>query len=355
MHAATAPYRNYVQKIRLKDVAARAGVAVNTASTILNRRPNSWASKETEERVFKAAADLGYKPNRAAQALRFGRFNALALVIPDLQNPYYTAFADIVEEEAGAHGYDVLIETWRNDLRREEEILEKLENRNVDGVAAFLSDPDAHRDYLTAQAKLGTPYVVLCSAGEIPPPVDAVMANFETGLHECIASLVHLGHRRFAFLRALAEGQHAGDRPENFRRLLASHDIAPEQVEIVRCGHTISSAHFAAVKLLGAAPEKRPTAVIAMNDLAAIATMRAASEGGLRVPRDLSLVGVDDIPLGNYLLVSLSTIAQPIASMARHTARLLIARVEGKEKGEPPNQAVFPTTFIRRESVGKAP
>jgi LacI family transcriptional regulator len=83
--------------------------------------------------------------------------------------------------------------------------------------------------------------------------------------------------------------------------------------------------------------------------------MRAASEAGLRVPHDVSVIGVDDIPLGSYLLVSLSTIAQPIASMARRTARMLIERVESKEKGNAPTQVVFPTAFIRRESVGKAP
>ena len=98
-------------KIRLKDVAAAAGVAVNTASTILNRRPNSWASKETEERVFKAASELGYRPNRAALGLRIGRFNAVGLLVADINNPFYTAFAHFLTLEAERQGYDVVIET----------------------------------------------------------------------------------------------------------------------------------------------------------------------------------------------------------------------------------------------------
>ena len=77
-------------RARLKDVAAKAGVAPNTASTILNRRPNSWASKETEQRVFDAAKELGYRPSRAALGLRMGSFKTIGLVIPDLHNPYYT-------------------------------------------------------------------------------------------------------------------------------------------------------------------------------------------------------------------------------------------------------------------------
>lgn len=341
-----------MQKIRLKDVAARAGVAVNTASTILNRRPNSWASKETEERVFKAAEELGYKPNRAAQALRFGRFHAIALVIADLHNPYYTAYADAMEEEAGKRGYDVLIETWRNDLAREKDILDKLENRNVDGVAAFLSDPENFRDFLTAQAAVGTPYVVLSTTGEPALPVDAVLADFEGGLRAAVEALVAAGHRRFGFICALAKGQFAGNRPEIFRRLLGENGVPEANIAIVECSHTIASAFEAAGQLLAKPEADRPTALIALNDLSAIGTMRAAASRGLQIPRDVSVIGVDDIPLASFLPVTLSTIAQPIQDMAVRAVDLLIERIENKQAAREPVQAVFPTTFIPRESLG---
>src|SRR3954447_17711274 len=116
-------------KVRLKDVAESAGVAVNTASTILNRRANSWASKETEARVFKAAEDLGYRPNRAALALRRGRFDAIALLIPDLHNPFYTAFADLLEMEAEKAGSDLIVESWRTNLERERHCLTDIVDR----------------------------------------------------------------------------------------------------------------------------------------------------------------------------------------------------------------------------------
>ena len=334
-----------MQKIRLKDVAARSGVAVNTASTILNRRPNSWASKETEERVFRAAAELGYKPNRAAQSLRMGRFNAIALVIADLHNPYYTAFADALEDAAGERGYDVLIETWRNDPRRERRILDELENRQVDGIAAFLSDPDVHRDYLALLARQQTPFVALSATGGQPLPVDSVLVDFESGLASAVDSLLARGHKRLAFVAALADGQYAGRRPELFRRLVA--DAA-----IIHCAPTVDSARVSAAAVLANAD--RPTAIIALNDLAAIGVMRAAADAGLQIPRDLSVVGADDIPLGKFLPVSLSTIAQPIEEMARHTAARLIAAIEATEP-VPPESKVFATRYIARESVGNAP
>lgn len=344
-----------MNKIRLKDVAAQAGVAINTASTILNRRPNSWASKETEERVFAAAAQLGYKPNRAAQALRFGRFQALGVIIADLNNPYYTAFADAMEEAAGARGYNVLIETWRNDLHRERQLLEELGNRQVDGIAAFLSDPDTHLPYLTAQAAQGTPFVVLGETGAPRLPVDAILADFEYGLREAVNTLHEFGHRRFAFINALAEGQFGGRRLEIFRRLLADKGLRDHSVTNVNCSHAVGSAHAAASSLLRRPLGDRPTAIVALNDLSAIATLRAAAELRLSVPRDLSVIGVDDIPLASFLPTSLSTIAQPITEMARRATALLIARAEDKESSTLPEEFVFPTEFRRRESVGPVP
>ncbi len=339
-------------RVRLKDVAARAGVAVNTASTILNRRPNSWASKETEERVFKAAAELGYRPNRAAVGLRHGRCNTIALLVADLHNPYFTTFADLLEVEAERHGYDVLIESWRTDLEREKHCLEYIMDRQVDGVAAFFSDAETHRLFLEQQFQIGRPFVGMSFTGGKPLPVDSVLVDFAGGLKEAIEHLCSFGHRRFAFLSALAEGQESGSRPELFRRLLAEKGISTEDFDSVHCDHSIESARTAALELLKRPVKERPTALIALNDLSAIGALRAAVECGVRVPEELSVVGVDDIPLARFLPIALSTIAQPLEEMARKTAEMLIERIEGQNQLEP-REAVFSTRFIPRESTGK--
>jgi LacI family transcriptional regulator len=340
-------------KVRLKEVAAQAGVAINTASTILNRRPNSWASKETEERVFRAAAELGYRPNRTAVALRFGRFNTLALLIPDLHNPYYTAFADLLEIQAEAAGFDLLIESWRMDLAREKERMHEIMNRQVDGAAAFLSDQEAHRPFLLEQQQEKRPFVALSAAGGDPLPVDSVLADFTPGFTEAVETLYQLGHRRFAFLCALADGQEDGKRPEVFRQLLRARGLGDDSFIFTRCGPSLDSAHFEAGALFERRSSRRPTALIALNDLSAIGAMRAAADRNWRVPHDLSVVGVDNIPSGKFLPVSLSTIAQPIEAMARSTATMLVERITHSRNVEP-RRSVFPTQFIRRESVGHA-
>lgn len=341
-------------KIRLKDVAERAGVAVNTASTILNRRSNSWASKATEARVFKAAEDLGYRPNRAALALRMGRSNAIGLLIPDLHNPFYTAFADLLEMEAERAGCDLVIESWRTSLEREQHCLSEIVERQVDGVAAFLSDNETHRAFLAGQFDKGRPFVALSVTGGPALPVDSVLTDFSTGLHEAVDALCALGHRSFVFVCALSEGQGDGNRPALFRQMLSEKGISENGFEFVRSGPEIEDARSSCAEFFQHRQDRLPTALIALNDLSAIGAMRAAADRGLVVPRDLSVVGVDNIPLAQFLPVSLSTIAQPIREMAQRTSVLLLDRIANGRQKSHREQAVFSTRFIPRESIGPA-
>jgi DNA-binding LacI/PurR family transcriptional regulator len=340
-------------RVRLKDVAAKANVAVNTASTILNRRPNSWASKETAERVFQAAEELGYRPNRAALGLRIGRFHAIGLLIADLKNPFYTTFAHHLTLEAERAGYDVVIESWRSDLDREKKCLEEILNRQLDGVVAFLSDHQAHDSFLRRQFSTGSPFVIFGTAAGEALPVDCVVSDFEIGLREAVFSLVEAGHRRFAFLSALAEGQSDGHRLRLFSDLMREVSRTAEMDhQVLRCGPAMEDAYGAARACLGSGD--RPTALLALNDISAMAAMRAAKDVGVRVPEDLSVVGVDNIPMGTFLPVSLSSIAQPIALIAAKAWELIHGRIElGREMG-PPQQVVFPTEYLRRESSGSA-
>jgi LacI family transcriptional regulator len=333
-------------KVRLKDVAERAGVAVNTASTILNRRPNSWASKETEERVFAAAKELGYRPNRAAVALRSGSFKAIGLLVADLENPFYTHFSLVFGNAIAERGYELLIESWQTDLVREKKLLDEVVHRNVDGVVAFMSDLDEHGEFLKQQAKLGFPVVVVGMPGTGEQPVDVVSPDFTTGLRGAAKCLYDHGHRRFCFLAARSQGQRVGGRPAYFQEVIK--EFGDTELEIVACGPSVIEARGAAREVL--AKKERPSAVVALNDLAAIGVMRAAKDLGLRVPEDVSVVGIDGIPMGEQLLVSLSTVAQPHEEMVAKTVELLLARIEG-DGGPPPQRASFPTRFIQRESV----
>ncbi|MCU0794380.1 MAG: LacI family transcriptional regulator [Akkermansiaceae bacterium] len=349
MNDAGAQDRRAGRRVRLKDVAERAGVAVNTASTILNRRPNSWASEATIGRVFAAAEELGYRPNRAAVALQRGRFESIGLLVADLTNPYFTHVATVLGEVVERKGFELVIESWRNDLEREKRLLDEFADRNVDGLMVFVSDIDIHREFLGRQAAGGIPVVALAMPGAGEVAVDLVMPNFESGLREAALRLYGDGHRRFAFVAARSPGQRVGKRPALFEEIVAS--LPGASLRVCSCGPTLDAARGVAGELLGL--EERPTAMVALNDFTAIGVMRAAVECGLRVPEDVSVVGIDGIPLGGQLMVSLSTVVQPHAAMIERAFDFLWTRMEGYD-GEP-RRAEFAACFEARESSGPAP
>lgn len=344
------------KRIRLKDVAERAGVAVNTASTILNRRPNSWASKETEARVFQAARELGYRPSKTARALRSGRYHTIGLLIQDLTNPFFSTLADELEAAVEERGYDLLVENCRSSLVREKHLLADLEDLEVDGSVLWLSDNEVFRPELTEMASAKRPVVALGNGiPEKPIPVDAVLSDFTQGLADAVDALCQLGHKRFAFVSALAEGQADGQRPRLFQEMLAARGIPAGNIDILRTGHTVESACETFATFLKKRPDKRPTALFAMNDLAAIGAMRAAIEDGLSIPADLSIVGVDDVPMCSYLPITLTSIRQRYRKITRTAADLLISRIESPDAAAlAPRQEIFATVYTPRESVGPA-
>jgi len=335
-------------KIRLKDVAEKAGVAVNTASTILNRRPNSWASKETEERVFKTAKELGYRPNRAAVALQSGRFKTVGLLVADLENPYFSNFSKVFGNEVESMGYDLVIESWQTDLEREKRLLDDFAHRNVDGVVAFVSNLDEHREVLEQHHRTGFPIVALAMPGAEASPIDVVVPNFGTGLAEAAEELHGLGHRKFAFLAARSQGQRVGGRPRFFKEIISGFGDC--EVEIVECGPRIDEARSVGKALFSKGD--RPTAVVCLNDLAGFGVMRAAKDLGLDVPGDVSVVGIDGVPLAEQMFVSLSTVRQPHEEMAAKSIEFLLSRIEGNDEIAP-RSAEFATEFIARESISR--
>ncbi len=346
-----------IKRVRLIDVAEKAGVAVNTASTILNKRPNSWASKETEARVFSAAAELGYRPNKTAQALRSGKFLTIGLVIQDLTNPFFCTIADELEAAVEALGYSLIVENCRSSQVREQQIFSNLDDLNVDGSVVWLSDNELFRDRLAKKFASGSAIVALGNAvPQTPIPCDAVLSDFTQGLHDAIHALCAMGHQRFAFLNAHAEGTYDGSRALLCQQILAAQGIPASSVKLLRCGHTADAAFTTFQQFLSKEKGLLPTALIAMNDIAAIGAMRAAKEFGLKIPADISIVGVDDIPLCAYLPITLSSIRQRYKMITQAAAELLISRINDARDVDlsKPRQVVFPTIYTARESVGPA-
>lgn len=346
-------------RVKLKDVAERAGVAANTASTILNRRSNSWASKETEKRVFEAAEQLGYKPNRVARALSTGKYNTIGLIIPDLQNPFFTALAEGLELGLREKGYDLIIETTHSSVRSEQKALENIYDRQIDGLVCALIDNEAHAKTLQENFQSGRPIVALKEAiGGQSLPVHTVETDLALGLKEAINYLLAHGHEQFIFLQAKTEKQSTGLRHMVFESHLKACGIPDSGIDFACCDHTLtrSRATFAQLIKEKKINEGSRLAAIASNDLSAIGIIRACMEAGVRVPGNVSVVGIDNTKIGEYLPISLSSIAQPMEHIISNVVNLLLHSIPGDAPkadngSRTPQQIILPSWFIPREST----
>lgn len=339
---------------RLKDVACRAGVAANTASTILNRRPNNWASKETSARVFKAAEELGYQPSRVAVALRNGKFNTLGLLVPDLQNPFYTGLAEALETEAAVYGFDLILGSSRGDVVHETKYLQSIAERQVDGMICILIDPEQNRDALQNYQRKGKAVVVIHERGVSEVPVDAVVIDSHVGIVQAMQHLFGLKHRKIAFLLATHPGQQDGDRQGAYGQLAVESGFHPRDVEFAFCGHSLPDARAAACRLLRSSADRRPTAILAYNDLAATGVIRGAMDLGLTVPGDLSVVGGDHIQLGQHLTTTLTTLDLPVYRIVAEATAMLRRRLDDPQAAGA-RQSNLSSRLVIGESTGRRP
>jgi LacI family transcriptional regulator len=344
--------RNSSQRPRLVDVAKAAGVATNTASMILNQRSNCWASEETKKNVKEAADRLGYRPSRIALAVQRGRYNTIGLMITDLNNPFFSHFASQLELAAEKKGFDLIIEHSRFDLDRENRCLNNLLDRQVDGIIAHLVDPHAQRGILEEKIKYGVPILVLGPQTNSPLPVDSIATDFADGLTQALLHLKELGHSRIGFIRTLAKNQ-LDFRQDGFFTVATRLGFAPKDLSFEASVQSLSGAKDAFNRLIKD-PQHKPTAVIGLNDLCAIASLRGAWEAGLRVPQDISVIGFDNILLSDYTCPSLTTIAQPISQICLEAMEILLDRILGKNKGAPAPKTLS-SKLIIRESTGHAP
>jgi LacI family transcriptional regulator len=347
------------------DVARLAGVSRATVSYVVNDVAGGRIpiSEETRQRVLEAVEELGYQPDARAQALRSGRTKAIGLIIPDIRNPHFWEVADGAEREARASGYHLLLSSADLNPEYGKDIFKDLSGRRIDGLivmGAFIYQSEDAYKTLTRLLKRRFPIVKL---GE-HPDIDCVVSAYDETTKEVMSYLLSLQHRRIGLIYGVLpyqDGLQAADLPVEYEsgpdRLLPYQDslraagLPVDQELVVTCGPTIEDGYQAALRLLRM-PE-RPTALIAINDLLALGALRAASDLGLHVPADLSLVGYDDIPRAHYLVPRLTTSSKDAARGGQEAVKLLLARIQ--EPNRPRQRVDIPARLIIRESTGPAP
>lgn len=331
-------------RVTIYDVAARAGVSQPTASLVLSNHPRARVAPATRQRVLDVAAAIGYRPNVVARSLSRRRSFALGLIVPELLSPFVADVVAGAERVAADAGYAVLL--CDQSARPLAQHLELLRARQIDGVLLDAVGAAA----LPEGALAGLRVVLIDEPAERWPGVasDALAAGRLAAEH-----LLALGHREVAFMGPAADSHAFRMRERGFVTALRAAGVAVPSARWQRVpAASVSAGRDAMRRLL--ADARRPTAVFCANDLLAIGAVKQALNAGLALPRDLSVVGCDDIELARYVTPELTTVRVPARELGARAARLLLRQVEGRPARRE-GGALLPVQLVPRGTSGPVP
>ena len=328
----------------LRDVAERANVSLRTVSNVLADHPH--VSALMRARVQAAIEELDYRPNPVARTLRTGRTGVLALVVPEIDVPYFSELARDVIDTAAEFGYRVMIDQTGHDHDRERELLTGADRTMLfDGI---LFSPLVTRTELLEMGTRTSMPLVLLGEHDFDGRYDHVAIDNVRAAHDATTHLISLGRTRIAAIGAQPDEEYSTpqQRTAGFESALVDAGLAPASVEPA-AHYRRADGYQAARALLERDP--RPDAIFCYSDLLAMGALRAVFDAGLRVPEDVAIIGIDDIEEGRYSRPSLSTVSLDTPFIAEGAVARIVARI-----GDPDAEAVeliAPHAVIPREST----
>jgi LacI family transcriptional regulator len=309
----------------LRDVAAAAKVHPATASRALNPQTRLLVSEDTAKRVAAAAARLGYRPNPVARSLRTRRSHTVGVLIPDLNNPLFPPIVRGLEDKLAAAGYVALIGNTDADPNRERLLFEQMRARHVDGFV--LATATLHDQILAEAAEAETP-VVLMNRLSQDYGFPSVSVDNEQGARMAITHLARFGHTRIAHIAGPQEASTGVSRLRGFREAMTQHGLAADENLIAYAAkYTVEEGIRCCRELLARGGSF--TAIAAANDMLAVGCYAAFEEAGLDCPKELSLIGFNDMPFIDRLRPPLTTVRFPHYQLGTEAAQLLLERIGG--------------------------
>ncbi len=330
----------------IKDVARSVGVSTATVSRALRGLPR--VSEATRDRVMQAAAELDYVASPSAAGLAGGRTRAVGVVVPFVSRWFFASVVQGAEAPLREAGYDLLLYNLGGDMESRRRVFTThLMRRRVDAVLVLSLTPNEQE--IAAVAKLHRPVAVI--GATVPGWASVGIDDVSAGC-TAMAHLISLGHSRVAHLGGALVDQldfaAPRDRLEGYRRAMSSAGLKVHPRWEIEGDFTVNGGVRGMTSLLELEPAIRPTAVFAASDEMAIGAVAAVRRAGLRVPEDISVIGIDDHEMAEFF--ELTTVAQPAREQGRLAARMLLAAMDptGPADADPPTQIVATTLIVRR-------
>lgn len=336
------------RRATIVDVAELAGVHKGTASRALNAHTRQMVNPETVDRIVRAAKQLGYVPNALARGLRTNSSMTVGVVIPDITNPFFPPIVRGIEAYLQPRGYSALIANADGFEAGERGALNSLLDRRVDGliVASGQREESAIAELYDAGVK-----VVLLNRDAGPVPYPLVTGNDANGITAAVESLYELGHRRLLHIAGPMNFSTSAARAAAFEA--ACRSLPGMAGTVVSAGALSIEAGRDAVLPLLRDRSHGITGIIAVTDLIAVGVLRAMKQVGVDCPREMSLVGFNDVQFAEDFSPPLSTVHVPTSAMGARAAQLLLDALGGADQTA--ETIMLPVSLIMRGSTGPVP
>ena len=330
----------------IRQVATRARVSTATVSRTINHIPT--VDPQLAKRVWRVVEELGYYPNSAARSLGSGRSRVFGLIVSEITNPFFPEIVQTFENLAVQHRYEILLTSTIYDSKRMELSVRRMIERRVDGVAILTFGME---DSLIEHLHFRKVPLVFVDVGPDLPRVSNISINYENGIRQAVQHLAALRHTRIAFITGPPHLKSAIARRDAFQESMKEIGLEPTLISVG--DHTVEGG----MKAFGDLWQKRivPTAVLCSNDMTAIGVMREAYQRGVAIPRELSLIGFDDIRLAQFVTPPLTTVQMSQQELARIAFQALVKDSERSVPTQGRTEYVMNTTLVLRNSTALAP
>ncbi|MFM0396270.1 LacI family DNA-binding transcriptional regulator [Paraburkholderia phytofirmans] len=332
--------------VTLSEVAKRAHVTAATVSNVLRNREK--VRPETAERVLKAIADLGYRPNLNARALAEGRSSTLALMLSNISNPFYPEFVLAAERAARKAGHFLMVCNTDDDAEIGRAYLNQIAGTLADGV--LVMNTDITINDLCASATHSAPILLaMWEHPEAPPALPCIAVDFARAGELAAQHLLELGHREIGLLIGDGCGGLQDARSNGFRAAMRAAGIETDAAAVLQIRDSIDAGYAACMQLMANRPHL--TAIFATNDLLAIGAAQALITLGRSVPNDVSVIGITDIQLAHQVHPALTTVAIQTAAIAELSIESLIRLIQTPHQ-QPSMVLAPPPALVVRASTG---
>ncbi len=339
------------KEVTINEIAKRAGVAKGTVSAVLNEK--NIVKHATREKILQIMKDLNYRPKAFARNLKYGDAGkSIGIIVKELNYPFFTSIAAGAKEYAESKGYSLIIASSDYNHESEKKLTNLFSAKDIRGaIIAPIVEGNAEIEHLFRLKMLNYPFVLLASVKGIAASV--VEIDNIKAIKKAVDYLINNGHKKIVHFAGPPESAHTKERIDGFRNAFSESPLAFHKDMIISVGSHYEVSYEKTLKYFSSKKRKEyPTAIVCFNDLQALAVITALEELNIKVPKDISIVGNDDIHYAEIFSVPITTIRSPQREIGLRAAEILIRNIESSTP-VPAERIVLETELIIRKSTSK--